>query len=185
MKEESKSNWPHAPTHRLAEAGTYIVTAGTYNKQPFFSGEGRLKALHGGLLKYARKYSWQLEAWAVFPNHYHFIAHSPSGAGDGGESLSRFLADFHRSASAWINRLDKKSGRKVWHNFWETQLTFEQSYFSRLNYVHQNAVHRGIVPTADQYQWCSAKWFERTATAAQVKTVYSFKTDKLKVLDDF
>jgi len=28
-------------------------------------------------------------------------------------------------------------------------------------------------------------WFERTASAATVKTIYSFKTDKVHVIDDF
>jgi hypothetical protein len=28
-------------------------------------------------------------------------------------------------------------------------------------------------------------WFERTASAAQVKTIYRFKTDKVEVADDF
>jgi hypothetical protein len=33
----SKVPWPHAPTHRLIEADAYMVTAGTYQKQTFFS----------------------------------------------------------------------------------------------------------------------------------------------------
>ena len=177
--------WPHAPVHRLAEAGTFIVTAGTYRKQHFFYGDERLKALHGGLLKYAAKYQWRLEAWAVFPNHYHFVGHSPVGADDGAASLSAFLADYHQHSAGWVNGLDAARGRKVWHNFWETRLTHERSYLARLNYVHQNAVKHELVPVANQYPWCSAPWFERTASEAQVKTIYSFRTDSLKVLDDF
>jgi putative transposase len=118
-----------------------------------------------------------MEAWAVFPNHYHFIA--------GAESLRNFLADFHRHAAAWVNRLDGARGRNVWHNFWETKLTYEKSLLARLNYVHQNAVKHGLVSEANQYPWCSAAWFERIATPAQVKTVYGFKTDRIRVIDDF
>ena len=144
-----------------------------------------MKALHDGLLKYAHIYHWRLEAWAVFPNHYHFVAHSPEDAEDGAASLSGLLADFHQSASSWVNELDGRVGRKVWHNFWETRLTYQKSYFARLNYVHQNAVKHGVVPVANQYPWCSSQWFERTATRAQVNAIYSMKTDQLNVLDDF
>ena len=161
-----------------------MVTAGTFRKEHFFAGDVRLKGLHDGLLKYAAKYGWMLEAWAVFPNHYHFIAHSPEDA-DGAASLSVFLADFHQNSASWVNGLDSTRNRKVWHNFWETRLTYEKSYFARLNYVHQNAVKHGVVPVAAQYRYCSAAWFERTATPAQVATIYGFKTDKLKVLDEF
>ncbi len=181
----SKVPWPHAPTHRLAEGGTFMVTTGTYQKKYLFSGDERLRGLHDGLLKYAAEHHWHLEAWAVFPNHYHFIAHSPEGDETGAASLSRFLNHFHSRSSAWLNKLDQTAGRKVWHNFWETHLTYERSYFARLNYVHQNAVHHGMVPVATQYPWCSAAWFEGTASPAQVRTIYGFQTDHLKILDDY
>jgi len=51
--------------------------------------------------------------------------------------------------------------------------------------VHQNAVKHGLVPVANQYRWCSAAWFERATSAAQVKTISSFKIDKVNVYDDF
>jgi putative transposase len=51
--------------------------------------------------------------------------------------------------------------------------------------VHRNPVKHGLVPVANQYPWCSAAWFERTASPAQVKTIYNFKTDRLNVEDDF
>jgi len=135
-----------------------------------------------GLLTVARDFGWNLEAWSVFSNHYHFIAHSPE---DHAESLSRMLGLLHEKTAKWINRLDETPGREVRHNFWETKLTYERSYLARLNYVHQNPVKHGLVATANQYPWCSAGWFERSARPAQVKTVYRFKTDKLNISDDY
>jgi putative transposase len=44
--------------------------------------------------------------------------------------------------------------------------------------------HR-LVPVANQYPWCSAAWFERTASAAMVNSIYRFKTDSVSVDDDF
>jgi len=127
---------------------------------------------------------WQLEAWAVFPNHYHFVAHSPE-RDDGAKGLSTMLAQLHRKTAIWVNGLDDAKGRHVWHNFWETKLTYERSYLARLNYCRQNAVKHGVVRVANQYRWCSAAWFERTATAAQVKTVYGFRVDEMSVKDDY
>jgi putative transposase len=64
-------------------------------------------------------------------------------------------------------------------------LTYEESYLARLSYVHNNAVKHGLVKIAKQYPWCSAAWFERTATSAQVKTLARMKTDRIKIEDDF
>jgi putative transposase len=180
----NKIPWPHAPLHLLSASGTYFLTAGTYGKEHQFRGASRLRVLHRGLLTVARDFGWQLEAWAVFSNHYHFVAHSPE-SDEGAESLSSMLGFLHEKTAKWINRLDNAPGRQVWHNFWETRLTYEKSYLARLNYVHQNPVKHGLVPVANRYPWCSAAWFERTAQPAQVKTIYGFKTDTLKIFDDY
>ena len=156
--------WPHAPTHRLAEGGTYFVTASTYLKAHHFRGSERLRVLHRGLLTVARDFHWQLEAWAVFSNHYHFIGHSPPDAPDA-SNLSDMLSVLHVKTARWVNRLDRTPQRQVWFNFRETRLTYPRSYFARLNYTHQNPVKHGLVPVANQYPWCSAAWFERTASS--------------------
>jgi len=99
--------------------------------------------------------------------------------------LSELLKQLHGETATEVNRLDEQPGRQVWFNFRETQLTFQKSYLARLNYVHQNAVKHGLVRVANQYRWCSAAWFERTATPAQVKSIYTFPTAKVKVQDDY
>ncbi len=143
-----------------------------------------MEVLHRGLLRVAHERGWQLEAWSVFSNHYHFIAQSPNGAENSG-SLRVMLGRLHEKMAKWINELDGTPERKVWHNYWETRLTYEKSYRERLNYVHGNAVRHGLVPVANQYPWCSARWFEGVATVAQVRTIYALKTDQLRVADDY
>jgi putative transposase len=176
--------WPHAPEHRLSVRGTYFVSASTYLHEHHFRGKERLAVLHRGLLNVAARFGWQLEAWAVFSNHYHFVGHSPADH-DTATNLSQMLSLLHEKTAKWLNRLDGAPARKIWHNFRETRLTYEKSYLARLNYVHQNPVKHRLVSVANHYPWCSARWFERVATPAQVKTLYRFKTDQIKVPDEF
>ena len=84
------------------------------------------------------------------------------------------------NSTQWIN-----FPAEVWHNFWDTRLTYQHAYLARLNYVHRNAVKHTLVPVANQYRWCSASWFERVASPAQVKTIYRMKIDRVNVPDDF
>ena len=176
--------WPHAPTHQLSERGTYFVTAATYQKHHHFRGASRLRVLHRGLLKVAEQFGWQLEAWAVFSNHYHFVGHSPDKETNA-SSLQPMLRMLHVKTAEWLNKMDDAPHRRVWYNFRETRLTYQRSYLARLNYVHQNAVKHGLVCVANQYPWCSAAWFERDASAAVVKSIYRLKTDSVHVDDDF
>ncbi len=95
------------------------------------------------------------------------------------------LSVLHSLTTEWVNRLDKTPNRKVWHDFWDTKLTYQKSYLARLNYVHQNAVKHGLVLAANQYPWCSAAWFEGVASPAMIRSIYRFKIDALSVKDDF
>jgi len=108
-----------------------------------------------------------------------------SADADSAKPLSDILAELHRKTAHWVNQLDGTKGRRVWHNFRETRLTYEKSYLARLTYCHQNAVKHGVVRVANQYPWCSAAWFERTARPAQVKTIYALPTDAVQITDDF
>ena len=175
------TDWPHAPVHRFDSQGIYIVTAATLTKNHLFADPGKLTLLENCLLSLAKQYQWQLQAWAVFSNHYHFVARSANDSA----SLKRFLKHLHADSARELNRTDGKLGRPVWFNFWDTKLTYERSYLARLNYVHQNPVRHGLVAKANQYRWCSAAWFERVASPAMVKTIYSFKTNKMNIHDDF
>lgn len=174
-------DWPHAPVHRLGAGGAFIVTAAAYLKLHHFRGQERLSLLHDTLLDLASRYEWRLQAWAVFSNHYHIIALSPQDA----STLSTTVNRLHTVTALAVNKMDGVRGRKVWHQYWDTWLTYERSYFARLRYVHQNPVHHGLVRVAEQYPWCSAAWFERTADRAFSRTINAFKIDNLDVLDDF
>ena len=174
-------DWPHAPVHRFDSQGIYMVTGATMYKEHFFGAPKQLDSLENSLLTLAKRYQWQLEAWAVFSNHYHFIGRrSPVS-----DSLKKFLQHLHSETAREINKFDDISGRQVWFNFWETKLTYERSYLARLAYVHRNPVKHGLVVVANQYLWSSARWFERVSSPAAVKTIYSFKTDKLRIDDDY
>jgi putative transposase len=102
-----------------------------------------------------------------------------------GVRTNAFLHRLHGVSSHDLNELDGLQGRQVWFNFRDTKLTHQYSYLARLNYVHQNPVKHNLVPVANQYRWCSAAWFERVASPAQVKTIYAFKIDRVSVYDDF
>ena len=174
-------DWPHAPVHRLADNAVYFVTAGTLHKKHLFDTPDKRDLLERHVLALAKGSGWQIEAWAVFANHYHIVVRGNPAS----QNLGEFLHDLHGISARELNKLEGVKDRPVWFNFRDTKLTVQMSYLARLNYVHQNAVKHKLVRVANQYPWCSAAWFERVASAAQVKTIYGFKIDRVKVEDDF
>jgi putative transposase len=166
--------------HYFDRKGVYMITAGTYSKEHFLKGEKKLDYFQENLFKTAKEFDWRLSAWSIFSNHYHLIASSADPS-----NLSKFINKLHTTAAIAINEMDETPGRKIWHQYWETHLSFQQSYLARLKYVHKNPVKHGLVSIAEDYKWCSANWFKERSSISFSKSVDRFKIDKLKIIDDF
>jgi putative transposase len=176
-------DWPHAPPHRLGGAGVYFVTARTRGGGNLLASIERRDWFQATLFELAAQYGWTIEAWAIFSNHYHLVGHSPQSL-DAADNLSVFLRHLHSTATKECNRLDRTPGRsRLWQNYRETHLTLQRGYLARLNYVHQNAVHHGLVRVASEWRWCSAAAFERAVSPAWVRTIAGFRYDQIAAAD--
>jgi len=173
--------WHHGPAHVFAGNTNYIVTAGTLDKRPIFKGDERLAILQNLLFEVASAYKWELQAWALFANHYHFIAKSPPD----GKSLKNLIQPLHSQSAREVNNLDLTPGRRVWFQYWDTCLTYEKSYLARLNYVHNNPVKHGLASIAEEYSFCSAAWFNGNADPQFRQKVEASPYDCIKIEDDY
>ncbi len=173
--------WHHAPSHLFIPKASYIVTAACYRKLPLFDTPQKRDFLLNTLFSESGRSGWNLQAWAVMPNHYHFVAQAPEKP----DTLKKMITALHSKTAIWLNRLDGAAGRRVWHQYWDSCLTHERSYLARLNYVHQNPVKHGLTHDASQYPWCSMRWFLTSADSSFQQTVLSFKIDRVSVRDDF
>lgn len=174
-------HYKHAPSHLFVPKAAYIVTAGTMQKELLFRKPYLLSMLLDTIFEQTRRLGWTLEAWAVMANHYHFVAGAPETA----MSLSRLIGAIHSISARQINKQDEQPGRKVWHQYWDTCLTYEQSYFARLNYVHHNPVRHGLAKDARDYPWCSMSWLLEEGDGELQKKVLSARFDRVSIQDDF
>lgn len=176
------SYWHHSPFHVFVPGAAYMVTAGTLHKAHFFGSNDKLKMLQDTLCRQSQELGWNLQSWAVFSNHYHFVAIAP----ESGQALTALIRHLHSITAREVNRLDMTPTRQVWFQYWDTCLTYEKSYLARLKYVHYNPVHHGIVPLPEQYPFCSAASWEMEASgAAYIKKLDSLRIDRLNIKDDF
>jgi hypothetical protein len=58
----------------MSSDGIFMVTGASLHKEHLFPTAEKLNLLEHELLTLAKQHEWQLEAWAVFVNHYHFVA---------------------------------------------------------------------------------------------------------------
>ena len=173
--------WPHSPNHQMDGFGIYMITSGTYQKQHFLQESKRRTDFCSLLFQIMLKYKLELQAWAVLSNHYHLIIQVPNGNLD----LKKAITELHRTCALRLNRLDNTPGRKVWFNYWDSMITYPQSYYARLHYVHTNPVHHRIVPNAGLYPHCSYSWFIQNAPKVFVNRILQMDSSRIRVNDEF
>ena len=173
--------YPHNPPHYFVPNAMYIVTGSfLYNKRLLID-EKRKSLVLEILFERADHWGWDLEAWAVLENHYHFIGQAPDNA----LTLAKLIQQFHSKSAVELNKLDKTLGRKVWYNYWDTCITLETSYYARLHYVHLNPIKHGLVENAEDYPFCSYRWFLEQADDDFQEMVTNQPIDRVGVYDDF
>ena len=173
-------DWTHAPLHRTKDPGWYFITAGTYRKAPFLLDERRRESLIDMIWSCASQMNLIVEAWVVLSNHDHVMLQAAQNS-----NIPLFAKRLHSISARKVNALDATPGRKVWYQYWDKFITDERSYYTRINYIHQNPVQHGIVSAAENYRWSSMKWFEDRVGIPLASAVRQLKIDRIKVVDEF
>jgi len=173
---------PHlnSPPHWFVSNTTYIVTGSILYGKPLLNSDAKLINFCETLIERASILNWSMDAWAVMPTHYHFIARSPENA----FSLKALIQAVHSINSKFVNGMDRTPGRKVWYNYWDSCIQSEHSYHARMRYVMMNPVKHGLVQNPEDYPFSSYKYFIENSEPDFQKVVFSC-TDEAKIEDNF
>jgi putative transposase len=173
--------YPHYPPHLFKPNAVYLITGSVIGKKNYLDLDEKKEFLCETLINHASRLNWQLEAWACMSNHYHLIARAPNDAA----SMTALVRAMHSLSARNINAIDKQPGRRVWWNYWDTCIRDENSYLAMLRYVHENPVKHQVVEKAEDYPYCSYRWFLEVAKSDFQQEVLSQFTEHVKVYDDF
>ncbi len=172
----------HNPPHLFMADTKYFITGATYQKIRHIKTVKTKEAVLKYMYKSFEHYGWKIEDWVLLDNHYHIMAISPENA----LTLSSVINNFHRFSANWIkkNIAESFEAKRIWANYWDKCITFEKSYFARLNYIWFNPVKHGYVENPEDWRFGSYHLrFENNQDLADIIDGYRF--DKLKIEDDF
>ena len=159
-----------------------LITAGTFQKRPFISGDQRKAMLLESLDFNCYKWQWRILAYVVLPNHYHLVVQTPAGDASRAAHIMQSAHSF--SAHHW-RRDDPSIRSRIWWNFWETAIDNLNKLRQHINYLHANPVHHGIVTDAQRYRFSSYAEY----LAADAATIHAWEKDhpagRLNVIDSF
>ena len=144
-------HYEHNPPHLYCEGGKYFITGATYKHNRYFADDQAKENLLYSIRRGFLDKGWALEDWVILNNHYHIMVDSK----ENNESLKTIMNSIHRFTATWLNKRDKKLGRKVWYNYWDSLITYERSYYARLNYLWYNPVKHGYCKYGEDYEFGS------------------------------
>ncbi|MBZ0202524.1 MAG: transposase [Ignavibacteria bacterium] len=175
--------YKHNPPHLFLPDAKYFITASIYLRRKLLKSEDSKEKLLFYIRKSVDHFDWKLEEWVILDNHYHLMLESPGSP----EDLPDLMANIHKYSAIWINKHVNNDSQdsKVWHNYWDKCLTFEKSYYTRLNYIWYNPVKHRYVENAEEWNFGSFgdRFRADQEYIMDMKKKYPF--DKLKIDDDF
>ena len=183
MDKEIYKVYAHNPPHLFRPNAKYFVTGATYLKKHFLASESSKTRLLFSINKGCEKYRWMLENWVILDNHYHLMLNTPANA----NTLSILFDEGHKFTALWLkeNFPELKEEKRMFYNYWDSCITYEKSYFARLNYIYFNPVKHGYVKEASDYLWGSyrLRLREESNYLNHIKEKYPW--NKITVKDDF
>ncbi|NOG45941.1 MAG: hypothetical protein HND50_11940 [Calditrichaeota bacterium] len=170
--------YEHNPPHLFIPEAKYFVTASTYKHFPYLKDDAVKHKMLEILQKGCTKYNWQIDDWVILDDHYHFmLSASPNQTitiADVIKNLHKFTAMFIRKYKPELTKENK-----IFHNYWDTCITYERSYYTRLNYIYLNPVKHGYANDPQEYQFGSFHFRYKYGDKEINKILSDFPSDKL------
>jgi len=123
---------------------------GNHREKIFFNNDDRGRYL-SRLDQYAKRFEMEILAYCLMSNHVHLIV-----VGRKPDSLARAIGNAHRQYSRDINRENGWTGHLWANRFYSTALDGVHLW-TAARYVETNPLRAGIVASAVDYRWSSAR----------------------------
>lgn len=149
----------------------YFITTSVVKHLPVLTSKGGPKILIENIKFYREKYSFELNGYVIMPTHIHLILFVPEN-----KSISDIMRDFKKYTSVQFKEklinehskylpIMKKEGRrhkgqefKLWNNRSDkVAIVSKKVLKTKLNYIHDNPVRKGLVDKPEHYKYSSAK----------------------------
>lgn len=165
---------PHSPPKRRHRRRferpdhARFITFSCYQRLPLLKNDAIKRVCVESLAASRERFALKLHGWVIMPEHVHMMIRIPDASVTMSDVLRflkggvarRVLMRWRELGAPILDRLCNASGDA---HFWQRGGGYERNIFSRnefeekLNYMHMNPVKRGLVRTALDYGWSSAR----------------------------
>lgn len=138
----------YRPPHVFVNNNKYFIVARTFKGQHFFDNDEKKQILYNSIMNALTEFRYTCDSWVILENHYQLVIDVKNT-----ENLPDFIKLINGTSSRFLNILESRLGRKIWHQYWDTILDSDKSYWTHINYNHHNPVKHGYVDKMKDYKW--------------------------------
>jgi putative transposase len=139
------------PTRSLHPHGTYFVTFSTWQRRRLFVVEAYARLFLKTLYGYRRQGKFDLHAFVLMPEHVHLLL-TPTPSVTLERSIQFIKGGYSHTLGAELGRKGE-----VWQRgFTDHRIRDGEDFNVHCDYIHDNPVKRGLVPSSSEYRYCSA-----------------------------
>lgn len=131
----------------------FFVTTTFKKWQPLLMTELTRDEFQNLLFSVVSTHASALMGFVIMPEHIHLLV----GCAQGEKQLSKFIQTLK---SLSTRRLFSGHGSVWMERYVYFTVTTEKQLITKLNYIHQNPVRRGLVNAPIDWQWSSASFWE-------------------------
>ncbi len=128
----------------------HITQRGNYRQTVFAAAEDYARYLEL-LIHYSRRHNLEIWAYCLMPNHVHIV-----GVPGAEDSLASVFRTVHMLYSQYFNHKANAVGH-LWQGRFYSCALDERHVYAAVRYVELNPVRAGLIATALDYPWSSAK----------------------------
>ena len=119
-------------------------------------------------------------------NHLPDVALVKTGVDAYKRESTRLIHKGEQSLALTRSAQSKRSKKgKIFYNYRDTCITYEKSYYARLNYIWYNPVKHGYVDSPEKWKFGSYYFRFRKDAEEMQRLMKKYPFDKVKVRDDF
>ncbi|MBA4421781.1 MAG: transposase [Syntrophus sp. (in: bacteria)] len=135
----------------IAVGYPHHITQRGNHREAVFTEPGDYSRYLNWLAQYAEKYSFDVWAYCLMPNHVHLVG-VPGNDG----SLARTFNTVHMKYAQHHNRKSGKTGH-LWQGRFFSCVLDERYVYAAIRYVEMNPVRSGLCGCPEDYLWSSAR----------------------------
>jgi putative transposase len=153
------------PQYRRARTpgATFFFTVNTHLRQPFLIDADVRTALREGIERVRATMPFQIDAWALLPDHLHCLWTLPEGDGDFSTRWRIIKTVVTQQCGPRLNQHELLSKRRIAKNqsslwqqrFWEHQIRDDIDFARHVDYIHWNPVKHGHVLRVVDWRYSS------------------------------